>query len=306
MLGAIRALAERRDRLRRRRQQRDRHLYRVRRRCRGAALGRRGRRRGLESGRRGIAGCRKRRRAARLALVRTPERRRAGARDALDRAPDSTIQASVPSTRISNDSGRAGVRAERHRRCGARSLSRRSLDARASCRRSKARTRSRSRARLAAERDRDDLILVNLSGRGDKDIATMLAALFERARREGRVALIPYVMAGDPDLETTEAILLALTSAGADLIELGIPYSDPLADGPAIAAAHQRALRAGTRLADVFALARRCRDRSCAPIVFFTYFNPVYPLRRAAFRARSRRGGRRGSDRSGPRARGDG
>jgi tryptophan synthase alpha chain len=103
----------------------------------------------------------------------------------------------------------------------------------------------------------------------------MLEDAFERARGEKRLAFIPYVMAGDPDLETTEAILLALSDAGADIIELGVPYSDPLADGPTIAAAGQRALRSATHLRDVLALAWRCHAR-CAPIVLFTYYNPVY------------------------------
>ncbi|HLY02163.1 MAG TPA: tryptophan synthase subunit alpha [Candidatus Cybelea sp.] len=103
----------------------------------------------------------------------------------------------------------------------------------------------------------------------------MLDRVFERARREKRLAFVPYVMAGDPDLETTEAILLALSAAGADVIELGVPYSDPLADGPTIAAAGQRALAGATHLHGVLALAWECRER-CAPIVLFTYYNPVY------------------------------
>jgi tryptophan synthase alpha chain len=103
----------------------------------------------------------------------------------------------------------------------------------------------------------------------------MLDDAFARARGEKRMAFIPYVMAGDPDLETTEAILLALSGAGADVIELGVPYSDPLADGPTVAAAGQRALRSATHLRDVLALAGRCHER-CAPIVVFTYYNPVY------------------------------
>jgi tryptophan synthase alpha chain len=103
----------------------------------------------------------------------------------------------------------------------------------------------------------------------------MLDDAFERARGEKRLAFIPYVMAGDPDLETTEAILLALSDAGADVIELGVPYSDPLADGPTVAAAGQRALRSATHVREVLALAWRCRER-CAPIVLFTYYNPVY------------------------------
>jgi tryptophan synthase alpha chain len=104
----------------------------------------------------------------------------------------------------------------------------------------------------------------------------MLEEIFVRARRGGRIAFIPYVMAGDPDTETTSAILAALREAGADAIELGIPYGDPLADGPTIAAAAQRALRAGARIEDVLALARRNSERGGAPVVLFTYFNPIY------------------------------
>ena len=108
----------------------------------------------------------------------------------------------------------------------------------------------------------------------------MIAEAFAR----GRTAFIPYVVAGDPDLETTAAILDTLRGAGADLVELGIPYGDPLADGPTIAAAAQRALGRGTRLGDVFELTRRARANGSPPIVLFTYFNPVlqYGLERFA------------------------
>lgn len=102
-----------------------------------------------------------------------------------------------------------------------------------------------------------------------------IARAFERAKRERRVAFVPYVMAGDPDLETTEAVLDALTAAGADVIELGVPYSDPLADGPTIAAAGARALGNQTRLADVIELLRR-RAGDWAPPLLFSYFNPIY------------------------------
>ncbi len=104
----------------------------------------------------------------------------------------------------------------------------------------------------------------------------MLEALFDRARLSHRAAFIPYVMAGDPDVETTEAVLLALSDAGVDVIELGIPYGDPLADGPTIAAAAQRALANGVAMRDVFAIVRRHKDRAGAPIVLFSYFNPIY------------------------------
>jgi tryptophan synthase alpha chain len=103
----------------------------------------------------------------------------------------------------------------------------------------------------------------------------VLAPAFERARSEARLAFIPYVMAGDPDLETTVLMLHALSEAGADIIELGVPYGDPLADGPSVAAAGQRALASGTTLPAVLALLRLHRD-AIAPVVLFTYYNPVY------------------------------
>src|ERR1700740_1384448 len=91
-------------------------------------------------------------------------------------------------------------------------------------------------------------------------------------------------MAGDPDLATTERILNTLAESGVDAIELGVPYGDPLADGPTIAAAGQRALARETRMRDVFDLARRARADGAPPIVIFTYFNPVlqYGLERFA------------------------
>ncbi|HEY9179438.1 MAG TPA: tryptophan synthase subunit alpha [Candidatus Baltobacteraceae bacterium] len=89
-------------------------------------------------------------------------------------------------------------------------------------------------------------------------------------------AFIPYLMAGDPDLETTALLIDAMRDAGADAIELGIPYGDPLADGPTIAAAGARALANGTRVEDVLQLTRDAVSRRAPEIVLFTYFNPVY------------------------------
>jgi tryptophan synthase alpha chain len=108
------------------------------------------------------------------------------------------------------------------------------------------------------------------------EVPLVLEAIFERAHNAQRAAFIPYVMAGDPDEKTTLGVLDALTRAGVDAIELGIPYSDPLADGPTIAAAGQRALIAGTTIASVLAMTCTHHDRGGAPIVLFTYFNPVY------------------------------
>ncbi len=101
-----------------------------------------------------------------------------------------------------------------------------------------------------------------------------LAGIFERTRAEKRAALIIYLVAGDPDAGTTAAVIDAI-SPYVDLIELGIPYGDPLADGPTIAAAGQRALGNGMTLDGVLALARGARDRGNAPILFFSYVNPI-------------------------------
>ncbi len=102
-----------------------------------------------------------------------------------------------------------------------------------------------------------------------------IAAIFDGPRASGRAALILYLMAGDPNLETTGLVIDAVTAAGADLIELGIPYGDPLADGPTIAAAGQRALAAGASLDAVLDIAKDAAGRNAAPLVFFTYVNPV-------------------------------
>jgi tryptophan synthase alpha chain len=102
-----------------------------------------------------------------------------------------------------------------------------------------------------------------------------IAAVFDRPRAEGRAALIIYLMAGDPDAQTSAAIIDAVGAAGADLIELGIPYGDPLADGPTIAAAGQRAIAAGASLERTIALAAAALARRNTPTIFFSYVNPI-------------------------------
>lgn len=99
--------------------------------------------------------------------------------------------------------------------------------------------------------------------------------IFKGLRSQGRAALIPYLVAGDPDLKTTEALVLRMAESGADIIELGLPYSDPLADGPTIQAASQRALQKGVNLRGIFALAEGLKNTS-PPLVAMTYFNPVF------------------------------
>jgi tryptophan synthase alpha chain len=102
-----------------------------------------------------------------------------------------------------------------------------------------------------------------------------IAQRFAALRQRGRCALMPFLMAGDPDLSTTAAALLALQANGADLIELGIPYSDPLADGPVIQAAASRALAAHTTPADVLALLASLQGQLTLPVILFTYSNPL-------------------------------
>lgn len=103
-----------------------------------------------------------------------------------------------------------------------------------------------------------------------------IAEAFRRAKAEGRVALIPYVMAGYPDLETSEAIAVALCEAGADVLELGVPFSDPLADGATVQFAAQKALENGMTPAGALELAGRVSARVATPVVPMGYYNPIY------------------------------
>lgn len=103
-----------------------------------------------------------------------------------------------------------------------------------------------------------------------------IEATFARLRAAGEKALIPFITAGDPDLETSEQLIHALVEAGADIIELGVPFSDPMADGPTIQAASERALEAGASLVAVLGLVKKVRPHTNVPIVLMGYFNPVF------------------------------
>src|SRR5271155_1050850 len=116
---------------------------------------------------------------------------------------------------------------------------------------------------------------------------TRITRLFDRLRAEKRPALIAYIVAGDPSPAATADIVAALERGGADLIELGVPFSDPIADGPVIQRGSDRALQAGTKLTTVLDIASEIRKRSEIPLLLFTYMNPVLryglkPLARAA------------------------
>jgi tryptophan synthase alpha chain len=107
---------------------------------------------------------------------------------------------------------------------------------------------------------------------------TRIEAKFNELRGQARKGFIPYITAGDPSLEATEQIILELERSGADIIELGVPFSDPMADGPVIQRASERALANHVSVRDCLDLVRRVRQRSEVPIVLFSYLNPLLSL----------------------------
>lgn len=110
-----------------------------------------------------------------------------------------------------------------------------------------------------------------------------ISQVFKKLKQAGRKALIPYIMAGDPSLDAAGRFVAELQEAGADIIELGVPFSDPLADGPTIQKAHERALQKGVTLRKVIALVREIRQTSQVPLILMTYFNPVFKFGIDAF-----------------------
>ena len=106
-------------------------------------------------------------------------------------------------------------------------------------------------------------------------MSTPLQRVFRDLRAAGRKGVIPYITGGDPDLATTYELLVAMARGGATAIELGVPFSDPMADGPVIQRACERALAKGTRLADVIEAGRRAAEATGIPIVLFSYLNPL-------------------------------
>src|SRR5271156_2695782 len=105
-----------------------------------------------------------------------------------------------------------------------------------------------------------------------------IAARFAELSASGELGIVAYITAGDPSLEASEKIVLAAAEAGADVIELGVPFSDPVADGPVIQRASDRALRSGTTLAGVLELVTRLRRNTQVPLVLFSYFNPILQM----------------------------
>lgn len=110
-----------------------------------------------------------------------------------------------------------------------------------------------------------------------------LQATFRQLRERREKALIAYIMAGDPTLEETVAYVQHLAEAGADVIELGVPFSDPIADGPVIQQAAERALRSGTTLKKILATVRSLRTTTQIPLVLMAYYNSIFRYGEAAF-----------------------
>jgi tryptophan synthase alpha chain len=107
---------------------------------------------------------------------------------------------------------------------------------------------------------------------------TRIGQRFAELRASGELGIVAYITAGDPTFDATLKFVLALAEAGADVIELGVPFSDPLADGPTIQRASERALKSGTTLAGVIDLVRRIRQSSPVPLVLFSYYNPILQM----------------------------
>ena len=114
---------------------------------------------------------------------------------------------------------------------------------------------------------------------------------FRELKRSGRSGFIPFITTGDPDLVTTERLLIELAKAGADIIELGVPFSDPVADGEVIQRASERALRNGVTLQDVLRCAMNVRPQIDVPIVLFSYFNPLLQFGQEQLAAAARQAG---------------
>src|SRR5580693_2379208 len=118
-------------------------------------------------------------------------------------------------------------------------------------------------------------------------ILTRIVRRFASLRESGELGIVAYITAGDPTLDATRKFVLALAEAGADVIELGVPFSDPLADGPTIQRASERALAAGATLQGVIDLVARIRKSSQVPLVLFSYCNPILQMGVEKFAASS-------------------
>ena len=146
--------------------------------------------------------------------------------------------------------------------------------------------------KIAPTMSKDDIIIICLSGRGDKDVGLwrntegwIFMSKIKDAFIKGK-AFIPFISAGDHGIENTERYIRIMVKAGADMVEIGIPFSDPTAEGPVIQEASTRALSTGVKINDIFDMMRRLRtgdDAVTIPLVFMTYLNPIYVFGREKF-----------------------
>lgn len=120
---------------------------------------------------------------------------------------------------------------------------------------------------------------------------TRISDTFAALRARSETALIPYIAVGDPDLDTTYDLVHEMARQGADLIELGVPFSDPMADGPTLQRAAERALRSGASLARVLELVQRLRSSLTLPLILFSYYNPIFHYGGAQFAHAARQAG---------------
>ncbi len=121
--------------------------------------------------------------------------------------------------------------------------------------------------------------------------STRISKRFAELRAAGELGIVAYITAGDPTLDATHKFVLALAEAGADIVELGVPFSDPLADGPTIQRASERALKSGTTLPGVLHLVQRIRHCSQVPLVLFSYYNPILQMGLEKFAAAAAQAG---------------
>ncbi len=126
---------------------------------------------------------------------------------------------------------------------------------------------------------------------GDAFMTGRIERTFRDLKQKKEKALVVYLTAGDPDLQTTRGLILALEQAGVDVIEIGVPFSDPTADGPVIQAASQRALHRGVTLSGILDMIESLREVSDIPIVLFGYYNPIFSYGNERFAARAKRAG---------------
>jgi tryptophan synthase alpha chain len=137
----------------------------------------------------------------------------------------------------------------------------------------------------------DDIENAGSDKRGILVMESCISKRFAELRDAGELGIVAYITAGDPSLDATHKFVLALAEAGADVVELGVPFSDPLADGPTIQRASQRALKSGTTLAGVLELVRRIGQSSQVPLVLFSYYNPILQMGLERFAAAASQAG---------------